>query len=294
MEEKCFGPIRFLPGQNNGKYPHCHSIYIEGAGVLIDPASDRERLILLKQETGVTAVWLSHWHEDHITHLDLFEDLPLWVGQLDAPMLSDIELFLDGYGIQIEDHRKFWREIMVDQFHYRPRIPQEYLRDGQKIRLDTVTVEVLHTPGHTPGHLAFFFIEPEVLFLGDYDLTWFGPWYGDRESSIEETIRSVECLKKIPAKIWLTGHETGVFEKDPGELWDKYLGVIDERTLKLLKHLEKPRTMSEIVEAWIVYGRKREPEAFFAFAEEALMKKHLEMLMDQSKVVKDGDRYHCT
>ncbi len=291
MEERCFGPVRFLPGQNNGKYPNCHSIYIEGAGVVIDPASDRERLVHLKNESGVKAVWLSHWHEDHITHLDLFEDLPLSISRQDAPMLADIELFLDGYGIEIEDHRNFWREIMVDQFHYRPRIPQNFFRDGQRIRLDTVTVEVLHTPGHTPGHLAFFFKEPAVLFLGDYDLSWFGPWYGDCDSSIEETIRSVERLKKIPAKIWLTGHETGVFEKDPGELWDTYLGVIEQRTLKLLKHLETPRTMNEIVDAWIVYGRKREPEAFFAFAEEALMKKHLEMLMEKSIVARDGDRY---
>ena len=200
MEERNFGPIRFLPGPNNGKYPHCHSIYIEGAGVLIDPASDRERLIGLKQASGVVAVWLSHWHEDHITHLDLFEDLPLWMAEKDAPMLSDIELFLDGYGIQNEDHRKFWREIMVDQFHYRPRKPNEHLRDGQLIHLETVTVEVVHTPGHTPGHLAFFFQEPEVIFLGDYDLTWFGPWYGDRDSSIEQTIRSVERLKKSRPK----------------------------------------------------------------------------------------------
>jgi glyoxylase-like metal-dependent hydrolase (beta-lactamase superfamily II) len=292
MEERCFGPVRFLPGENNGKYPHCHSIYIDGAGVLIDPASDRERLIRLKQESGVTAVWLSHWHEDHITHLDLFEDRPLRMSQQDAPMLSDIELFLDGYGIQNEDHRKFWREIMVDQFHYRPRKTNEYLTDGQQIRLDTVTVEVVHTPGHTPGHLSFFFKEPQVLYLGDYDLTWFGPWYGDRDSSIEETIRSVERLKNIPAKTRLTGHETGVFEKDPTELWDKYLGVIEKRTQKLLKHLEKPRTIKEIVDAWIVYGRRREPEAIFAFAEESLMRKHLELLMEQSKVVWDGNRYY--
>ena len=292
MEERCFGPIRFLPGQNKGKYPNCHSIYIEGAGVLIDPASDRERLIRLKKESGVKAVWLSHWHEDHITHLDLFEDLPLMISKKDAPMLSDIELFLDGYGIENEDHRKFWREIMVDQFHYRPRKPHKFFQGDQKIHLEAVSVEVLHTPGHTPGHFAFFFKEPEVLFLGDYDLTWFGPWYGDRESSIEETIQSVERLKNIPAKIWLTGHETGVFESNPGELWDKYLGVIEDRTQKLLKHLKKPKTMTEIVDAWIVYGRKREPEAFFAFAEEALMKKHLDMLIEKSMVSKDGDCYY--
>ena len=292
MAERRFGPVRFLAGPNNGKYPCCHSLYIEGAGVLIDPASDRERLIRLKKESGVKAVWLSHWHEDHITHLDLFEELPLWISQEDAPMLSDIEIFLDGYGIENTDHRKFWREIMVDQFHYRPRLANQFFRDGQQIRLETVSVEALHTPGHTPGHFAFFFKEPKVLFLGDYDLSWFGPWYGDRESSIEETIRSVERLKKIPAKIWLTGHETGVFESDPGELWNTYLSVITNRTDKLLQHLETPRTMNEIVEAWIVYGRKRDPEALFAFAEEALMKKHLEMLMKKSVISKRGEQYH--
>jgi hypothetical protein len=49
--------------------------------------------------------------------------------------------------------------------------------------------------------------------------------------------------------------------------------------------------MKEIVAAWIVYGRKREPEAFFAFAEEALMKKHLEILIEKSMVSKKEDRY---
>jgi glyoxylase-like metal-dependent hydrolase (beta-lactamase superfamily II) len=292
MEERSFGPVRFLPGQNNGKYPNCHSIYIDGAGVLIDPASDRDRLIRLKQQLGVTEVWLSHWHEDHMTHLDLFEDLPLRISPKDAPMLSDIELFLDGYGFEIEDHREFWRQMMVEQFHYRPRRPNGFFQDGQQIRLQTVTVEVIHTPGHTPGHMSFFFKEPAVLFMGDYDLSWFGPWYGDRDSSIEETIQSVKRLKQVPAKIWLTCHEAGVFENNPGELWDQYLGVIDNRTEKLLQHLATPKTMQEIVAAWIVYGRKRDPEAFFAFAEEALMNKHLEILLDKSMVSKRKNRYY--
>jgi hypothetical protein len=44
MRERLFGPICFIPGKNKGKYPYCHSLFIEGAGILIDPASDRERL----------------------------------------------------------------------------------------------------------------------------------------------------------------------------------------------------------------------------------------------------------
>jgi hypothetical protein len=44
MCERRFAPVRFLPGPNRGKYPHCHCVYVEGAGLLIDPGADRERL----------------------------------------------------------------------------------------------------------------------------------------------------------------------------------------------------------------------------------------------------------
>lgn len=292
MEERCFGPVRFIPGENNGKYPFCHSLYIESAGILIDPASDRERLKRLREVSGVKSIWLSHWHEDHFMHLDLFEDIPFWISRQDAPQLSDIELFLDGYGMEKEDHRQYWREIMEQMFHFQPRQPAGYLQDGQRIELDDVTVDVLNTPGHTPGHLCFFFREPKILFLGDYDLTPFGPWYGDRASSIRQTVGSIERLRKIPAKIWLTCHETGVFEESPGDLWDQYLAVIRQREEKLLDLLEEPRTMEEIINAWIVYRRPREPKEFYAFAEEATMQKHLDDLMADSTVGEEDGRYY--
>jgi len=46
--------------------------------------------------------------------------------------------------------------------------------------------------------------------------------------------------------------------------------------------------MDEIVGAWIVYGRPREPEAFFEFGERAIMKKHLERLKKNGRVVQNG------
>ena len=287
MEERCFGPIRFIPGDNRGKYPFCHSLYIEGAGVLIDPASDRERLKRLREEKEVIQVWLSHWHEDHFMHLDLFEEVPLLISELDAPRLSDIDSFLDGYGIENEKDRRLWQEIMVSQFHYRPRKPAGFFKPGEQIRFEDLTVEIIPAPGHTPGHTCFFFQEPRVLFLGDYDLTPFGPWYGDRDSSIQDTIVSIERLKKIPANIWLTSHETGIFADDPDDLWDQYLAVIHQREAKLVELLNEPRTMADIVDAWIVYQRPREPLEFYAFAEQAIMQKHLNRLMVNSSIVEE-------
>jgi hydroxyacylglutathione hydrolase len=294
MEERRFGPIWFIPGENRGRYPFCHSVYIDGAGVLIDPASNRELLIQLRKSRGVKMIWLSHWHEDHLMHLDLFDDLPFWVSDKDALPFSDLEVFIDCYGVDHEPYREYWRHVLKEQFHFKPRRPERYLHGGQIIDLGVQTVKVISTPGHTPGHLAFLFQESGVLFIGDYDLSRFGPWYGDVYSSIEETIESVTHLRNIPAKVLVASHDTGIFTEEPGKLWEDYLNIINERDRRLLELLEKPRSIKEIVEACVVYGKPREPKAFFEFGERALMKKHLERFMKLGKVVQEKGRYTKT
>ncbi|KJS31242.1 MAG: beta-lactamase [Desulfatitalea sp. BRH_c12] len=292
MEEKHFGPVWFIPGERSGRYPFCHSVYIEGPGILIDPGSDRKRLEQLRTNPGVRAIWLSHWHEDHIADMDLFEDLPFYVGEPDARPLSSSEAFLDAYGINIQEHREHWLLTLTKDFNFKPRWPAGYFKDGERLHLDGVTVDVIGTPGHTPGHLSFYFREAGVLFMGDYDLSGFGPWYGDVEASIEQTIISVGKLKGHSARVWITGHETGLFEQDPAEKWDQYLDVISHREDKLLAFLKHPRTIEEIVSAWLVYGKPREPKAFFEFGERALMKKHLEKLLGKAQIEMAENRYY--
>jgi glyoxylase-like metal-dependent hydrolase (beta-lactamase superfamily II) len=235
-------------------------------------------------------VWLTHWHEDHFMHLDLFDDLPLWISQRDAAPLADLDVLLKWYGLN-EEEKEVWRPLMLEQFHFRPRKPARCLVDGEIIRLGELSVEVIATPGHTPGHLSFFFREASLLFVGDYDLTRFGPWYGDLFSDIDQTRDSIERLQRIPAHVVLTGHETGLFHDPPPELWRQYGSVIAEREKKLLTLLEEPRTLEEIVDACIIYGRAREPKAFFSFGERAHMTKHLEHLQKRGIVFSKNGYY---
>ena len=285
FKEKSFGPVRIIPGPGKGRYPYCHSVYIEEAGVLIDPGSDRQRLQELKDRGEIRMIWLTHWHEDHHMHLDLFPDVPLWIGEHDAPPLHDLELMLDWYGMSDPAMRDFFRASLREQFHFRPRSADRLLKDGELLDLGCVTAEVIHAPGHTPGHLAYYFREPQVLLLGDMDLTPFGPWYGDRDSSIEQVVDTVERLRRIPAKVWLTSHEKGIFTENPGGLWDTYLQVIRRREDKLLELLKSGPSLEEIVNAWIVYGKEREPREFYEFGERANIQKHLDRLVKAGMVV---------
>ncbi|MFA6345563.1 MAG: MBL fold metallo-hydrolase, partial [Syntrophales bacterium] len=222
-------------------------------------------------------------------HLDLFDDLPLWMAEEDAPPLADVEVFLDWYQIDRPDERAYWRKILLKQFHFHPRRPARFMRDGEVIDLGGVTVEVLRTPGHSPGHLAFFFREPKILFLGDYDLTPIGPWYGDLHSSIEDTLASIRRLRAIPAERCLSCHETGVFDGPVEALWDGYEGTVFERERRYLELLEEPKTLAEIMGAWVFYGRPKEPRDFYEFGERVHAGKHLDWLKAKGLLVeRDG------
>jgi hydroxyacylglutathione hydrolase len=159
MKDRQFGRVRFIRGENKGRYPFSHSVYIEGdkEHIIIDPACSLDKLGLLKQNEGVDAVWLSHWHEDHFTYLYLFDNLTLRLAKRDFPPLTDIDSLLDWYGIESGNHRDYWRKAILEKFHYQPRKKANFITDGAIIDCGSVTVEVIATPGHTPGHLYFFF-----------------------------------------------------------------------------------------------------------------------------------------
>jgi glyoxylase-like metal-dependent hydrolase (beta-lactamase superfamily II) len=293
MKDRQFGRLRFICGENRGKYPFNHSLYIDGgdARVIVDPACSLEKLSRLRDKDSVDMVWLSHWHEDHFHYVNLFGDSPLWISERDFPPLTDIEIFLDWYGVKDDSHRDYWKKVMSDEFNYQPKSQARFIRDEEEIDLGQVKVQVIATPGHTPRHLSFFFPAEELLFLGDYDLTAFGPWYGDVASSIDETISSIRRLKEIPAKKWIACHEGGLFEENPGKNWDNYENIIYERERKILEFIKKPHTLKEISASWLIYGKPRKPLEFFEFNERVLVNKHLERLEKQGRIIRDKDQY---
>jgi len=292
MEERQFGRVRFIRGENSGRYPFNHSLYLQGkkTRVVLDPACSLAKLTRLKDE-GVDEVWLSHWHEDHIHYINLFDGCTLRMSKRDFPPLTDINIFLDWYGLSGEKQRSYWAETMERDFDFIPRREAMFLEDDEIIDLGGLTVQVIPTPGHTPGHLSFYMPEEELLFLGDYDLTPFGPWYGDVLSSIEDTIGSIRKLKAVHARRWVAAHETGLFEVNPGPLWEAYEKTIYDREQRLLAFLNRPRTLTEICSEWIVYRKPREPREFYEFNEQVMIGKHLDYLQRREMIIRENGSF---
>ena len=119
------------------------------------------------------------------------------------PILPDLDSLIDCYGDMSEAEHKKWLAFIEEECHFQPRRVDLFLRGGMILNFGKTQMEVIHAPGHTRGHCAFYYFpEEKVLFLGDYDLTRTGPYYADRASSIEDTLQSLERLKMfVPKRI---------------------------------------------------------------------------------------------
>ena len=132
-----------------------------GRCVLIDPgcygSAERQSLVDLLAREGLTpeAILLTHGHFDHIFGVDPlqkhFGGIPVYLHPADkvvldysATMARRLGLDLPGIGFRTTD-----------------------VQDGQVLELAGMRLEVIATPGHTPGGVCWYAREEEVLFTGD-------------------------------------------------------------------------------------------------------------------------------
>lgn len=126
--------------------------------VLIDPVDDAPRLMQSVSEAGWTLklILATHGHFDHVLASKALKDLsgaPFAINQHDDFMLKA----LPQTGLRFTG-ALFPEAATVDR----------YLTDAPEIiRVGNITLETLFTPGHAPGHIAFYLREQNVLFAGD-------------------------------------------------------------------------------------------------------------------------------
>ena len=152
-------------------------------------------------------------------------------------------------------------------------------------------MRVVHTPGHTGGHCCFFFEEEGVLFVADWDLTWFGPVYADITSDLAASITSLNRIRDSRAKTLVSFHEAGICEENQREVVTTYLNVIYAREQRLLDFLTDPRTLEEIIKKRIVYQKEYSNVVWVDAVEKNSMLLHLRQLMQEGRVEWDGARY---
>jgi hydroxyacylglutathione hydrolase len=124
--------------------------------VIVDPGDEAPRLLQAIEDAGVTldAILLTHTHFDHVgavAPIARATGAPVYCPRIEVPVLQDVMAYVPwpGFG------------------PFESWDPEETVQGGETLELAGLTLDVVHTPGHSPGHVTYAVRGEQALLSGD-------------------------------------------------------------------------------------------------------------------------------
>ncbi|PWJ75794.1 glyoxylase-like metal-dependent hydrolase (beta-lactamase superfamily II) [Pseudaminobacter salicylatoxidans] len=127
-------------------------------GVVVDPGGDVQQILAAIEGNGIkiTAIWLTHGHIDHAGGaMELKDALGVDIigpHEADRPLLDNLESQAQRFGLPGE---------------VRNCVPDRFLTEGETVSFGDHSFEVLHCPGHAPGHVVYYNRDAKFAHVGD-------------------------------------------------------------------------------------------------------------------------------
>jgi hydroxyacylglutathione hydrolase len=125
-------------------------------GLIVDPGDEADKLLAAIDQLGVglDGILLTHTHFDHVgavAPVARATGAEVWVPEIERFVLADINSFVPwpGFG-PFESYEA-----------------EHTLKGGEKLELAGYEIDVLFTPGHSPGHVTFSIPDEKAIFSGD-------------------------------------------------------------------------------------------------------------------------------
>lgn len=146
----------------------------------------------------------THVHWDHIGGHKYFNDIAVFEAEKDWLKKFPISLSVVKSNL-VGGLRDFPDEFKIEEYRIFSGEPTAVLKDGDVIDIGNRQIQVIHTPGHSPGHVCFYEKERRYLYSGD--LIYEGcldAFYPTTDPA--QFMRSVEKINALPLKKILPGH----------------------------------------------------------------------------------------
>ena len=124
--------------------------------LFIDPGDEAPKLLGALEALGLTldAILLTHTHIDHVgavAPMATATGAEVWVPEVEKPVLADINRWVP------------WPDLGP----FESWDAEHTLAGGERLELAGFEIDVLFTPGHSPGHVTYSLADEEVVFSGD-------------------------------------------------------------------------------------------------------------------------------
>jgi glyoxylase-like metal-dependent hydrolase (beta-lactamase superfamily II) len=131
---------------------NCYILASSDEAVVIDPGWEGERILSKIGNVKLKAIILTHGHFDHVTAASMLKEAKnarILMNKRDIYLLKSLRYQLSRFGIE--------KDVEIE--------PDEFIEDGDELKLGDSLITVIHTPGHTPGSICLLW--EGKLFSGD-------------------------------------------------------------------------------------------------------------------------------
>ncbi len=284
-----FGRVSVFLGEKSGKYPDGNQVIVRGSDTRAAFDTPLVANRIGAELDDAELVVLGHAHEDHMAGLHRLPRARVQAHERDLEAVRSWEGLQRHYGLSPSAGASMLAKIRRE-FFYVPRPDASGYRDGALWDLGGARVRAIHMPGHTSGHSVLLVESEGVAFLGDIDLSGFGPYYGDATSSLAAFRDTLARVADVPATVWVTSHHRGVYTDRAAFLkaLAAFAAKLDKRSERLLSMLaDGPKTLDELVAMRLIYPSDYE-EVWIDDAERRTIGQHLDELLAARRVQTDG------
>jgi len=224
------------------------------------PAMEQHIEVILRASKNIKQILVTHTHPDHSPGVRLLKK------ELDIP----------AYGMITSSSKN-----QDKTFH-----PERILLDGELLREDEYSLEVIHTPGHASNHLCFLLEEEKFLFTGDHIMSGSTVVIGPPDGNMKQYIESLEKLKNYDAEKLAPGH--GDVMEGLNQIAD---WIIDHRLKREKKVFDALKVVSRGTPDSLVEKVYDDVDSsLFPIAKASLLA-HLIKLEEDKLIVKEGEEY---
>lgn len=190
-------------------------LYDESNCFIIDPGSKYDDIVRFIENNKLKPIGIlnTHGHFDHIKYNDKLKkyfSIKVFAHKNEIENIKNAELYADYFKFQMEE----------------VSLPDEYLKDGDKLYLNSIEIKIIETFGHTAGSICFYLENNNIIFTGD---TLFKKSFGRTDlpggdfDLMKNSIKKLFSLKDETVVYCGHGAKTTIKDEKQDNIFLKYL-----------------------------------------------------------------------